>query len=83
MRFSIRISYPNGKSLIPKVVVKEGSSISGTNGGRFLNLQHVPVLGVGPGVEPQDAVLHHGRVRRRARPAVLVHLAKGSKLLVS
>jgi hypothetical protein len=40
---------------------------------RPLPLQHVLVLGLRPRVEPQDFVLHDARVRRRARPAVLVH----------
>uniref|UniRef100_A0A0A9FXK3 Uncharacterized protein n=1 Tax=Arundo donax TaxID=35708 RepID=A0A0A9FXK3_ARUDO len=40
---------------------------------RPLPLQHVLVLGLGPGVEPQDVVLHHAGVRRHACLAVLVH----------
>ena len=41
---------------------------------RPLPLQHVAVLWLRSRVEPQDVVLHHARVRRHARLAVLVHL---------
>jgi hypothetical protein len=38
-----------------------------------LPLQHVPILGVIPRVEPHDVVLHHAGVRCHARPAARVH----------
>ncbi|KAB8094077.1 hypothetical protein EE612_021132 [Oryza sativa] len=48
---------------------------------RPLPLQDLLVLRLRPRVEPQDVVLHHARVRRHARLAVLVHLrAEGGGL---
>ncbi|BAS86947.1 Os03g0806100, partial [Oryza sativa Japonica Group] len=50
------------------------------NVGWPLPLQHVAVLRLRPRVEPQDVVLHHARVRRHARLAILYRRAEGGSL---